>query len=142
MRWFFGIWYELVPCMWYIIALHQRQITFVSLPSEIRLVFRLLIQIKHFRLWPICHYCIYLFPLVVLFPETLKLFSFKIVWLQSYMMKVILETRRLNTIDKYNCLRTSDWSQGLNQRSAQRIPKWNANIVFPIDGGVMLYVMS
>ena len=58
------------------------------------------------------------------------------------MMKVILETCRLNKIDTYNCLRTSDCSQGLNHRSAQRIPEWQANIVFPIDGGVMLCVMS
>ena len=142
MRWLFWTWYHLVPCMWCIIALHQRQISFVSLPSEIQLVFRLLMQIKHFRLWPICHYCICLFPLVVLFPEMLKLFSVKIFWLQSYIMKVILETRRLNKIDTYNCLRTSDCSQGLNHRCAQRIPGWHANSVFPIDGGVMLCVMS
>ena len=57
-------------------------------------------------------------------------------------MKVILETRRLNKIDTYNYLRTSDCSQGLNHRSAQRIPGWHAHIVFPIDGGVMLCVMS
>jgi hypothetical protein len=54
------------------------------------------------------------------------------------MMKVILETRRLNKIDTSNCLRTSDCSQGLNHRSSQRIPGWNANIVFPIDEGVIL----
>ena len=58
------------------------------------------------------------------------------------MMKVILETRRLNQIDKYNCLRTSDCSRGLNHRSAQRILGWHAHIVFPIDGGGMLCVMS
>jgi len=58
------------------------------------------------------------------------------------MMKVILEMRRLNQIDKYNCLRTSDCSRGLSHRSAQRIPGWYANIMFPIDGGVMLCVMS
>ena len=57
-------------------------------------------------------------------------------------MKVILETRRLNKIDTSNCLRTSDCSQGLNHRSAQRIPGWHAHIVFPIDGGDMLCVMS
>jgi hypothetical protein len=57
-------------------------------------------------------------------------------------MKVILETRRLNKIDTYNYLRTSDCSQGLNHRSAQRIPGWHAHIVFPIDGGDMLCVMS
>ena len=142
MRGFFGTWYDLVPCMRCIIALHQRQKTCVSLPSEMRLVFRLLMQIKHFQLWPICHYCICVFPLVVLFPETLKLFSFKIFWLQSYMMKVILETRRSNIIDKYNFLRTSDWSYGLHHISAQPIPEWHANIVFPIDGGVMLCIMS
>ena len=95
-----------------------------------------------FRLWPICNWCICLHPLVVLLPETFKLLSFKISWLRSYMMKVILEMRRLNQIDKYNCLRTSDCSRGLSHRSAQRIPGWYANIMFPIDGGVMLCVMS